>query len=141
MGGTQPTRHVYSGSAVRAILAPLGDRRTYGRAYNLAQEETPTLGELLAVLAELLGADPRLVPVPAERLRAEDLDPVRVFALQRAVDVLARPVARQGGAGFRHPLRPCLDKIVTAFLAHPPAEPLPANAEREAERTLAARLA
>ena len=50
-GGEHLTRHVYSGSVVRAILALLGHAATFGQAYNLAQDETPTLRELLTALA------------------------------------------------------------------------------------------
>ena len=64
-GGDRVTRHVYSGSVVKAILAMLGRTETFGQAYNLAQDETPTLRELLTLVAERLGAPPRFVDVPA----------------------------------------------------------------------------
>ena len=57
-GGLRVTRHVYSGSVVKAILALLGRSDTFGQAYNLAQDETPTLRELLTLLAGTLGAPP-----------------------------------------------------------------------------------
>ena len=54
-GGDEPTRHVYSGSVVRAIAEMLGNTAAFGLAYNLAQQETPTLRELICVMADLVG--------------------------------------------------------------------------------------
>lgn len=137
-GGQRPMRHVYAGSAVRAILALLGDGRTFGRAYNLAQEETPTLAELLTLVAELLGAPARLLPVPVDRLVAAGIDPVRISPFSGRWMSFIDPFRARAELGFRHePLRSYLDKIVTAFLARPPSDPPPSYAERTRERELA----
>jgi nucleoside-diphosphate-sugar epimerase len=140
-GGRNPTRHVYSGSVAKAIGALLGDARTFGQAYNLAQDETPTLEELLHVVADLLGARARLLEVPAERLREAGLDPVRVSPFSGRWMSFIDPSRARAELGFRHePVRAYLDKIVAAFLARPPAEPPPSYATREAERELGGRL-
>ncbi len=134
-GGERPMRHVYSGSVVKAILALLGDARTFGRAYNLAQDETPTLKELLTLVAELLGAPARLQPVPVERLVAAGIDPVRISPFSGRWMSFIDPARAKAELGFRHePLRSYLDKIVTAFLARPAADPPPNYAERPRER-------
>jgi nucleoside-diphosphate-sugar epimerase len=75
-GGEHTTRHVYSGSVVRAILGLLGNATSFGRAYNLAQDETPTLRELVTALAAALGAAPRFVDVSHDAVRAAGLDPL-----------------------------------------------------------------
>src|SRR5262249_55733884 len=62
-GGTNVTRHAYSGSVVQAIMRLLGQEDTLGQAYNLCQDETPTLAVLLSRLAELVGAPTRQVMV------------------------------------------------------------------------------
>jgi len=67
-GGGGRLRQVYSGAVVSALLRVLGDRATFGQAYNVCQEETPTLAELLVMLADLLGAPARLVAVPATEM-------------------------------------------------------------------------
>jgi len=137
-GGDRVTRHVYSGSVVRAILALLGRSETFGRAYNLAQDETPTLRELLTLVAERLSARVRLVDVPSERIRAASLDPLALSPFSGQWMSFLDPARARAELGFRHePLGSYLDKIVTSFLAHPPADPPPGYEHRDAERAVA----
>jgi nucleoside-diphosphate-sugar epimerase len=137
-GGDRATRHVYSGSVVKAILALLGRADTHGQAYNLAQDETPTLRELLTLAAERLGAPTRLVDVPAERVRAAGLDPLALSPFSGAWMSFLDPSRAKAELGFRHePLGSYLDKIVTTFLAHPRADPPPGYEHRAAEIALA----
>jgi nucleoside-diphosphate-sugar epimerase len=137
-GGDRPTRHVYSGSVVRAILAMLGRTETHGQAYNLAQDETPTLAELLTLTAERLGAPARLVDVPAETVRAAGLDPLLLSPFSGTWMSFLDPSRAKADLGFHHePLGSYLDKIVTSFLAHPRADPPPGYEHRAAELGLA----
>jgi len=136
-GGDRVTRHVYSGSVVKAILALLGRADTHGQAYNLAQDETPTLAELLTLVAERLGAPARLVDVPAEHVRAAGLDPLLLSPFSGTWMSFLDPARAREELGFRHePLGSYLDKIVTTFLAHPPAEAPPGYDRRGAELEL-----
>jgi nucleoside-diphosphate-sugar epimerase len=136
-GGLQATRHVYSGSVVKAILALLGRSATFGQAYNLAQDETPTLRELLTLLAEKLGARARLVDVAAERIRSAGLDPLLLSPFSGTWMSFLDPARAKAELGFHHePLGSYLDKIVASFLAHPPAEPPPGYDRRPAELSL-----
>jgi nucleoside-diphosphate-sugar epimerase len=138
-GGGHTTRHVYSGSVVKAIIALLGRDDTFGRAYNLAQDETPTLRELLGLVACCLGADVRLVAVPSEEVLRVGLDPLALSPFSGRWMSFLDPSEAKAQLGFRHePLTSYLDKIVTSFLAHPPAEPPPGYAARAAERALLA---
>jgi nucleoside-diphosphate-sugar epimerase len=138
-GGDRVTRHVYSGSVVKAIVSLLGRPETLGEAYNLAQDETPTLRELLALVAERLGATPRLVDVPLESVRAAGLDPLLLSPFSGSWMSFLDPSRAKAELGFRHePLGTYLDKIVTAFLAHPRPEPPPGYEHRAAELRLAA---
>jgi nucleoside-diphosphate-sugar epimerase len=137
-GGDRVTRHVYSGSVVKAILALLGRADAHGQAYNLAQDETPTLGELLTLVAERLGAPARLVDVPAARVRAAALDPLVLSPFSGPWMSFLDPARAKTELGFRHePLGAYLDKIVTTFLAHPRADPPPGYEHRAAELRLA----
>ena len=138
-GGDRPTRQVYSGSVVRAILAMLGRTDTHGQAYNLAQDEAPTLAELLTLTAARLGAPARLVDVPAESMRAAGLDPLLLSPFSGTWMSFLDPARAKAELGFRHePLGSYLDKIVTSFLAHPPAEPPPGYESRATELQLLA---
>jgi nucleoside-diphosphate-sugar epimerase len=137
-GGLHTTRHVYAGSVAKAIVAMLGRAETFGEAYNLAQEETPTLRELLALLAQNIGAPLRLVDVPAERVRAAGLDPLLLSPFSGTWMSFLDPARANAELGFRHePLASYLDKIVASFLAHPPKEPPPGYERRPAELELA----
>jgi len=137
-GGDRVTRHVYSGSVVKAILALLGREETFGQAYNLAQDETPTLRELLTRVAESLEASPRLVDVPAERVRAAGLDPLLLSPFSGAWMSFLEPARAKAELGFRHePLGSYIDRIVTTHLAHPPAQPPPGYDSRQRELELA----
>jgi nucleoside-diphosphate-sugar epimerase len=136
-GGDHVTRHVYSGSAVKAILALLGRSGTFGQAYNLAQDDTPTLRELLSLAAERLGAPARLVDIPGERVRAAGLDPLLISPFSGSWMSFLDPARAKAELGFRHePLGSYLDKIVTSFLAHPPAEAPPGYEQRATELKL-----
>jgi nucleoside-diphosphate-sugar epimerase len=138
-GGERTTRHVYSGSVVKVICALLGRADTFGRAYNLAQDETPTLRELLALVARCLGATVRLVDVPSETVLKAGLDPLALSPFSGRWMSFLDPSRAKAEIGFRHePLASYLDKIVTSFLAHPPAEPPPGYAARAAELALPA---
>jgi nucleoside-diphosphate-sugar epimerase len=123
-GGRTPTRHVYSGAMARAVVRLLGNPTTHGQAYNLAQDETPTLAELLTTLAEILGAAARFVEAPSERIRAAGLEVVRISPFSGRWMSFLDPTRAKAELGLRHdPLRPYLERIVASFLAHPPAEP------------------
>ena len=133
--------HVYSGDVVRAISRLLGDERTYGEAYNLAQHEAPALVDLVTLLAGLLVTSPKLVSVTDEELCSEGLTATQVSPFSdRWTSNLDMHKALRSLAFHPDHLRRCLDKLISSFLSHPPAAP-PANyAHRRAELALAAHL-
>ena len=137
-GGAQQTRHVYGGEVVRAITAMMGNPKTFGEAYNLCQEETPTLAELLHTLADLLGASPRFEAVSSSDLTAAGLPPSQVSPFSTRWMSFVEPSKARATLGFHHaPLREYLGRIVASFVASPPAEPPQAYAaHRERERVL-----
>jgi nucleoside-diphosphate-sugar epimerase len=140
-GGQRPVRHVYAGAVVRAIVELLGRQDSFGRAFNLSQDEMPTLAEYVALLARLLGAPARARGVASAAIRAAGLEPrgVSPFSVQwmSCID----PSLAKTELGFRHePLEEYLGRIVASFLAHPPAEPPASYARRGDEVTLAASL-
>lgn len=137
-GGSHRVRHVYGPEVARFLATILGNAATFGRAYNLAQAETPTLAELLGTVAGLLGAPARLVPVPGDRLAAAGLDRLQVSPFSGRWMSFLDPSRAAAELGFHHlPLEAYLGRIVATFLANPPAD-RPAGLERrELERKLA----
>jgi nucleoside-diphosphate-sugar epimerase len=137
-GGAHRTRHVYSRDVARAITDLLGRPDTFGRAYNLCQEETPTLVALLQTVAGLLGAAPRLVAVPRAEIEAAGLDPVGVSPFSGLWMSFLDPARARQELGFRPtPVPESLAAIVAAFLAHPPSAPPEGYATRAGELGLA----
>jgi len=139
-GGDRPTRHVYGGSVVGAIVEMLGNPATFGRAFNLAQDETPTLAELVSLLADLVGARPRLVGISSATIEAEGIDPAAISPFSgRWMSFLDPSIARDE-LGFRHEApRAYLDKVVAVFLNAPPPAPPESYARRADEIRLADR--
>ena len=137
-GGGHATRHVYAGAVARLIAAILGDARTFGRAYNLAQAETPTLVELLTLMANLLGAPARLAPIPAAALPAHGRTPLGISPFSGRWMSFLDPTLARTELGFVHePPAVYLDKIIACYLNHPPATPPPNYATRAVELRLA----
>jgi nucleoside-diphosphate-sugar epimerase len=140
-GGTHATRHVYGGSVARAIVAMLGDRSTFGQAYNLAQEETPALIDLVNLLAVLVGAPARIAAVPSSEIRAVGLEPLRISPFSGRWMSFLDPTKARRELGFCHePLRSYLGKVVAVFLNAPPPSPPETYARRADELRLAAGL-
>jgi nucleoside-diphosphate-sugar epimerase len=140
-GGAAIARHVYSASVVRAIAELLGQPHTFGRAYNLAQEETPTVRELVLAIGQTLGASAPLVPVPREALVAAGLDPVQVSPFSGTWMSYLDPALAKAELQFEHePLQAYLSATIAGMLAVMTAERPAGYAKRSVELRLASRL-
>jgi nucleoside-diphosphate-sugar epimerase len=138
-GDLRPVRHVYAGAVVRAIVELLGRTETFGQAYNLSQDEMPTLPELVTLFAEALGAPARLHPVPAAAIRAAGLRVTDVSPYSSVWMSCLDPARAKAELGLHHePLPEYAGRIVASFLAHPPSEPPPGYGGRSLERQLVA---
>ncbi|MBX5483301.1 MAG: NAD-dependent epimerase/dehydratase family protein [Myxococcaceae bacterium] len=137
-GGREIARHVYGVDVAIALATLLGDERTYGKAYNLCQDEAPTVFDLLGMLIDLVGSPDNRVPVPRELFGELPDRQISPFSQARWMSLLDPGLARHE-LGFHHrPLGVYLNAIVASFFAHPPASP-PENyvRYRAAERELA----
>jgi nucleoside-diphosphate-sugar epimerase len=136
-GGNQPMRHVYGDDVAKSILKMVGRSRTFGRAYNLTQNETPTLNELISQLASLFGARARTVAVPKDQLIGAGLTPKLVSPLTTPWMSFLDPALATEEIGFQHEELPSyLAKIVSAFVNHPPQNPPEGYLFRKAELAL-----
>jgi nucleoside-diphosphate-sugar epimerase len=137
-GGASPLRHVYARDVVRTIPSLLGRADTFGRAYNLCQEEAPTLPELLRLLARALGTEVRLVEVPLAELEGAGLTARGVSPFSSRWISYLDPARAKAELGFRAtPLPEAMESIVASFLAHLPEHPPEGYAQRPRERELA----
>jgi nucleoside-diphosphate-sugar epimerase len=123
-GGGHRLRHVYARDVAAAIAGLVLRPPPPGQAYNLCQEETPTLLELLETLTRLLGAPSRLRSVPRAALETAGLDAVAVSPFSGRWMSLLDPARARAELGFAPtPLPTVLASIVGSFLAHPPPAP------------------
>ncbi len=131
-----PVRHVYAGDVVRAITLAISSKASFGRAYNVSQDETLSLEEFLRLLGALAEREVRLQRAPRELLEEQGLLPDCSPFSGRWTSVLDN---RRGVAelGMRYtPLPSYLERIVSAHRRA--GSPLPAGyASRQAELELA----
>ncbi|HZU13659.1 MAG TPA: NAD-dependent epimerase/dehydratase family protein [Chloroflexota bacterium] len=136
-GDERRVRHVYSGAVARTLVDILGRQETFGQAYNLAQEEVPTLTELVRRAARLMGATPEIRSLPAASFREAGVEPEKAFPFTGRWASLLDPRRAADQLGFRHePLDEYLGRIIAAFLSNLPSTP-PCNAGRGNELALA----
>lgn len=136
-GGAHRVRHTYGHDVARAIAGLLGAARTLGQAYNFANDETPTLAELVAGLAEDLGAPLRTASVPSSRLLEAGLAPRDVSPFSSAWQSFLDPARARAELGFvATPLAVQLRSIVASFLANVPASAPESYANRSRELLL-----
>jgi nucleoside-diphosphate-sugar epimerase len=137
-GEPSPLRHVYCHDVVRAIESLLTGEDVMGQAYNVCQQEAPTLLELITLLAELMGARPCLVEASAEQLAAAGLAPRAVSPFSSRWISHLDPARAMAELDFRPtPLRQALASIVASFVAHLPATPPETYTTRAQETALA----
>jgi nucleoside-diphosphate-sugar epimerase len=139
-GGVVRVRHVYGGAVVAAITRLLGDPRTFGQAYNLCQDETPTLLEMVELLQELVGSHAPLVPVASSEIEAAGLTTVKVSPFSTRWMSFLDPTRARRELSFVHPaVSTYAAAIVASQLAHWPADPPAGYLRRADERRLAER--
>jgi nucleoside-diphosphate-sugar epimerase len=139
-GGKHQTRHIYGDDVARTAVAILGRQETFGQAYNLAQEETPTLRELLETLRELTGSTAPLVDAPAAALRARGLDPATISPFSNPWMSFIDPARARAELGFRAtPVHEVLARAVATFTTRPSSHAPESYAQRAEERAFAAK--
>jgi nucleoside-diphosphate-sugar epimerase len=137
-GGTQRVRHVDGAEVARFLCDILGKQVTFGRAFNVAHQEMPTLAELVSELRELVGSRAEIFGVSSDRIRAAGLRAIDVSPFDDRWMSLLDPARARDELGFLHvPLAQSLGAITSSFLAHTPADRPAGYAGRDAERRLA----
>lgn len=117
-GGQQMTRHVYATEVVNAIAQILGMHLTWGKAYNLSQDEEISLSDLVRMLAVRMGAPDRQLPIASPILRTAGLDPRMISPFSGKWTSRLDASLAKATWGFTHrSLGQYLDAMVDAFFA------------------------
>lgn len=131
-------RHVYRGAVVAAVAGIVEGPPAAGQVYNLAQAETPTVRQLIELLAARVGARAELIELPAARLEAAGLSVRAASPFSSRWMSLLDPGKAVAELGFAHPpLAQYLDSIVASLLAAWPAEAPEGYRQRAEELALA----
>ena len=121
-GGAAVARHVYAHDVSETLCKLLGDARRFGQAYNVVQQETPTVWQLIGQIAERLGAPDRRVAVSYEQLG--EVSPTEVSPFSGRWMSLLDPSLAVAELGLRHrALEVYLDATIATYLAAPPSAP------------------
>jgi nucleoside-diphosphate-sugar epimerase len=118
-----PVRGVYSGDVVNAITQLLSTGRGKGQAYNLSQDETTSLTDLLTMLGELVGMEPRIQVAKRNLLRANGLLPDCSPFSDVWMSELDNSRSKSELGVTYTPLREYLSRIVQHYIEHPPDKP------------------
>ncbi len=119
-----PLRHVYSKDVVAAIIKVITEGRGKGSAYNIAQDETVSLDEFLDLLGRLMGKTPQIVRMERERLDADGFLPYCSPFSDVWMSELDNTRSKTELGVTYTPLAVYLEKILDAFKALPPPQPL-----------------
>jgi nucleoside-diphosphate-sugar epimerase len=133
-------RHVYGGAVSRALAQLVETPPSPGQAFNLAQAEELTVRELIARIAQRLGARADVVELSAEAVEAAGLSARAASPFSSAWMSRIDPSRAVRELGFEHPpLDAYLDAILAQLLAAWPIDPPAGYAQRAAEVALVAR--
>jgi nucleoside-diphosphate-sugar epimerase len=130
-----PIRNVYSADVVTTIIRLIETGSGKGRAYNIAQDETVSLEELLEILGELIGIEPQIVTVERDLLEANGFLPDCSPFSDRWMSELDNTRSKSELGITYTPLRTYLGKIVAHYRSNPPQQPT-SYRRRHAERSL-----
>lgn len=137
-GGRHQVRHVNGWDVAGVVADVLGRERAFGQAYNLAQDETPTLAALVGMLCTLLGSPAPLLSVPTRALCDAGLDPVVLSPFSGKWMSCLDPSRARSELGFSHtPLPQVLAAIVSDFVSRTRAAAPPGYDRRADELRLA----
>jgi nucleoside-diphosphate-sugar epimerase len=137
-GGDVAVRHVDGADVARFLASILLREETFGRAYNVAQDEAPSLSAIVSALRDLTGSAARVVDVAPGAVREAGLAVEAVSPFHDPWMSFLDGSRARDELGFRpRPVAQTLATVVDAFLAHTPPDRPPGYARRDVERTLA----
>lgn len=118
-----PVRNIYASDVVKVIMRLFKTGEGKGRAYNISQDETLKLTDLLALLGEIIGIEPRIEVVKRNLLQANGFLPDCSPFSDEWMSELDNTRSKQELDITYTPLPDYLEKIVQHYEAHPPEVP------------------
>lgn len=134
-----PLRHVYAGDVIDAIMTLIDTGKGKGRAFNIAQDETLSLDEFVALLADILGVEPTITRIKRDVLEANGFLPDCSPFSDRWMSELDNQRSKEELGLTYTPLRTYLEKIVRYYEENEPPRPA-SYRRRHAEKALALEL-
>ena len=128
-------RNVYVGDVVDAILRVLNTGQGKGRAYNISQDETYALPDLLDLLGQIIGRQPHIEIVSRELLKANGFLPDCSPFSDRWMSELDNTRSKQELGVTYTPAPIYLEKIIHFYEKNPPEKPT-SYRRRHAEKNL-----
>jgi nucleoside-diphosphate-sugar epimerase len=130
-GPRLPVRHIYGEDVVKAVMTVLRPGPWAGRAYHISQEETLSLDEFLALLAEVAGYPLRTVTIDRALLERQQFLPgCSPFSSLWMSELDNERSKTELGLTYT-PVPVCLEKLVDYY--HQTQLPVPAGYQRRAE--------
>jgi len=130
-----PVRTVYARDVVNAVQRIIESGQGKGKAYNLSQDETVSLTELLTVMGDIMGIAPDIKFVARDLLMANgflpDISPFSEYWMSELDNSLGKA---ELGITYT-PLRESLEKILVYYEQNPPEKPT-SYRRRHAEKNL-----
>jgi len=136
-GGLCPATYVYQDDVIRTIAGNLGNARSFGQAYNLAQPEIVTLRAFVLKAASLMNLTPELVEIPSDVLDRSGLGTEFSPFSQRRPFVMAAAKAERDLGFASTPFEAWMARSVRWFREEYRGGPRDTYATREKEVDLA----
>jgi nucleoside-diphosphate-sugar epimerase len=131
-----PLRHVYAGDVVQAVINVITSGAGKGRAYNISQDETLSLEEMLAMMSATMGESmPELVEVKRLVLEANGFLPDCSPFSDRWMSELTNDLSKSELSMTYTPLPTVLERVIHHYINNPPRRPA-SYRRRNAERNL-----
>lgn len=135
-GQSLPIRHVYGDDVAQAITRVIAGDRGKGSAYNIGQDETLTIDEFLAMLAEMLHCPLKILRVSRNELDREGLLPDCSPFSGKWMSSLDNSYSKAELGMQYTPMQKYLKRLVSYYQAIPPKR-IEGYAQREKELKLA----
>jgi nucleoside-diphosphate-sugar epimerase len=119
-----PLRHVYANDVVQALFDMMENGTGIGRSYNLSQDESVTIDEFMALLAETMGLEAKLLRAKNSILEANGFLPYCSPFSERWMSELDNTLSKEELGVTYTPLPDYLQTLVAHYVKNKPTKPV-----------------